>query len=139
MEHDDDSVSQAKANAEGLPGPSQPAAESPAAALGEELPPGMERFQFPELTGTAATTETASLDLLGNVELDVRIDLGHAYMRLEDALRLGPGAVVPLDRSVDEPVDVFAGGRLIARGEILVLDDHFGVRVTELVTGIVAV
>ena len=99
----------------------------------EDLPLAVERFEYPQWTGKVASTETATLDALGDVELDVRIDLGRAYMRLDDALALEDGVVVPLDRTVEQPVDIVTGGRLIARGEILVLDDKYCVRVTELV------
>jgi flagellar motor switch protein FliN len=90
-------------------------------------------FELPPLPGEAVPTQTAALDALGDVELDVRIELGRAYMHLEDATNLPCGAVVPLDRPADGPVDVFAGDRLIARGELLVLDNKYCVRVTELV------
>jgi len=99
----------------------------------------MERLQLPPLTGQAVPTQDASLDLLGNVELDVRIDFGRAYLRREESTELDRGAIVPLDKTADEPVDIFAGGRLIARGEVLVLDGNYAVRVTELVAGTAAV
>jgi flagellar motor switch protein FliN/FliY len=54
---------------------------------------------------------------------------------LEDVLKLGKGAVVPLDKLAGDPVDVYANGRLIARGEVLILNDNFCVRVAELVAG----
>jgi flagellar motor switch protein FliN/FliY len=56
-------------------------------------------------------------------------------MHLEDVLRLKQGAVVTLDKLAGDPVDIYANGRLIARGEVLVLNDNFCVRVAELVTG----
>ncbi|HLA84371.1 MAG TPA: FliM/FliN family flagellar motor switch protein [Thermoguttaceae bacterium] len=99
----------------------------------------MEPFQLPPLAGTPVLTQKASLDALADVEIDVRIDLGRAYLHRADASELGPGAIVPLDRAADAPVDVLAGGRLIARGELLVLDGKYCVRVTELVAGMAAV
>lgn len=56
-------------------------------------------------------------------------------MHLEDVLRLRSGAVVPLDKLAGDPVDLFVNGRMIARGEVLVLNDNFCVRVTELIVG----
>ena len=96
------------------------------------LPPGLEPFAFPELSGTAVPTETPTLEVLEGLELDVRIDLGRAYIRLDDVLRLEPGAVVPLDTPADEPVDIVVGGQVIARGEVLVLDGRYCVRVTSV-------
>jgi flagellar motor switch protein FliN len=99
----------------------------------------MEPLELPELTGAPIPTQNASLEALTDIDLDVRIDLGRAYVHREDLLRLGPGAIVPLDKAADEPVDVFAGGRLIARGQVVVLDGKICVRVTEMVTGMAAV
>ncbi len=96
---------------------------------------GPREFSLPELGAAEPTTEHASLELLRDVELDLRIELGRTRMHLEDVLQLGKGAVVPLDKLAGDPVDVFVNGRLIARGEVLVLNDSFCVRVTELVSG----
>jgi flagellar motor switch protein FliN/FliY len=96
---------------------------------------GLAPFQLRPLSGTAANTERASLELLRDVELDMRIELGRTHMYLEDVLQLRKGAVVPLDKLAGDPVDVFVNGRLIARGEVLVLNDNFCVRIAELVSG----
>jgi flagellar motor switch protein FliN/FliY len=73
------------------------------------------------------------IDLVGEVEMDLRIELGRTQMRLEEVLHLRGGSVVALDKLAGDPVDVFANGRLIARGEVLVMNDNFCIRVTELV------
>jgi flagellar motor switch protein FliN/FliY len=104
--------------------------ESPA-----PLPPGMKPFEFKNLGGTTTANGAAPLDLLRDVQLDLKIELGRAQMRLEDVLRLKQGAVVTLDKLAGDPVDIYANGRLIARGEVLVLNDNFCVRVAELITG----
>ena len=75
------------------------------------------------------------MDLVRDVELDLRIELGRTHMYLEDVLKLRRGSVVPLDKMAGDPVDMFVNGRLIARGEVLVLNDNFCVRVAELVAG----
>jgi flagellar motor switch protein FliN/FliY len=97
------------------------------------LPPGVKPFEFKSLGATQAANEAASLDLLRDVQLDLRIELGRTHMHLEDVLRLKQGAVVTLDKLAGDPVDIYANGRLIARGEVLVLNDNFCVRVAELV------
>ena len=74
------------------------------------------------------------IDLLRDVELDVRIELGRTRMRIEDVLNLGDGAVLELDRLVGDPVDVFVNDQLVARGEVVVLNDRFAVRLTEVVS-----
>ncbi|MHB8902871.1 MAG: flagellar motor switch protein FliN [Thermoguttaceae bacterium] len=99
----------------------------------KELPPSAAPFMFNEFSGSPANTEVATLDLLNDVELDLKIELGRTNMYLEDVLKLRKGAVVPLDKLAGDPVDIYVNGRLIARGEVLVLNDNFCVRVAELV------
>jgi flagellar motor switch protein FliN/FliY len=98
------------------------------------LPPGVKPFEFANLAGAAPVNEPASLDLLRDVQLDLKIELGRTRMHLEDVLRLNGGAVVTLDKLAGDPVDIYANGRLIARGEVLVLNDNFCVRVAELIS-----
>lgn len=76
------------------------------------------------------------IDMLGDVELNVSVELGRTEMLVEDVLKLGSGSVVELDKLAGDPVDVFVNGRLIARGEVLVLNDNFCIRVSEIVAGI---
>jgi flagellar motor switch protein FliN/FliY len=92
-------------------------------------------FQWRDFAGTPASTEKATLDLLRDVELDIKIELGRTHMYFEDVLKLRKGSVVPLDKLAGDPVDIYVNGRLIARGEVLVLNDNFCVRVAELVSG----
>jgi flagellar motor switch protein FliN len=73
--------------------------------------------------------------LLRDVELELKIELGRTQMYLEEVLALRKGSVVPLDKLAGDPVDVYVNGRLIARGEVLVLNDNFCVRVAELIAG----
>jgi flagellar motor switch protein FliN/FliY len=96
-------------------------------------PPDMKNFKLVEFKGATANAESATLDLLRDVELDLKIELGRTHMYLEDILKLNKGAVVPLDRLAGDPVDIFVNGRLIARGEVLILNDNFCVRIAELV------
>ena len=102
---------------------------------GKELPPGIKRFELDDFSGSPASEEAATLDLVRDVELDVNIELGRTHMHLSDVLRLKKGSVVPLDKLAGDPVDIYVNDRLIARGEVLVLNDNFCVRVAELVVG----
>ena len=76
-------------------------------------------------TSPCASGEKATLELLKDVELDLRIELGRTHMYLEDVLKLKRGSVVTLEKLAGDPVDVFVNGRLVARGEVLVLNDNF--------------
>lgn len=80
------------------------------------------------------TGESQSIDLLRDVNLDVKIELGRSRMHVEDVLRLNEGSVVELDKLAGDPVDVLVNGRLVARGEVLVLNDSFCVRINDIVS-----
>ena len=75
----------------------------------------------------------ANLDLLMNVSLGVTAELGRCTLRVSDVLKLGRGSIVELDRPANAPIDVLVNNRLVARGEVIAVDDRFGVRVTEVV------
>lgn len=104
-------------------------------AEGADPPAGVTHFRLQELTGAPASKEVATLDLIRDVDLDLKIELGRTHMYLEDVLKLRKGSVVPLDKLAGDPVDIYVNGRLIARGEVLVLNDNFCVRVAELISG----
>ena len=76
----------------------------------------------------------ASIEMLNDVRVQLRVELGAARLQVQDVLKLGAGAVVPLDRLAGEPVNVYLNDRLVARGEVLVVDDNFAVRVLEIVS-----
>jgi flagellar motor switch protein FliN/FliY len=77
--------------------------------------------------------DSRNLDLLMNVSLAVSAELGRCTMRVSDVLKLGKGSIVELDRLAGGPVDVLVNNRLVARGEVVAVDDRFGIRVTEVV------
>lgn len=91
-----------------------------------------ERFRLEDLVGDEHPPEKCSIELLRDVDLDLKIELGRTHMVLEDVLKLRQGSVVTLDKLAGDPVDLFVNGRLVAKGEILVLNDNFCVRVAEL-------
>ena len=99
------------------------------------LPSEVIEFQFPEFGGTVPSSEHATLDQISEVDLDVKVELGRTYMYLEDVLKLRRGSVVPLDKMAGETVDIYINGRLLARGEVLVMNENFCVRVAELLAG----
>src|SRR5688572_19957070 len=80
---------------------------------------------FRELPPRPNSHALLNFDLVRDVELTVKIELGRTRMRLDEVLRLGQGAVVELDRLAGDPVDVFVNDRLVARGEVVVLNDKF--------------
>jgi len=92
-------------------------------------------FDLPNFQQAMADAQVSSVDLLRDVELNVKIELGRSRMLVEDVLKLAEGSVVELDKLAGDPVDVFVNDRLVARGEVLVLNDNFCVRVNEIIAG----
>ena len=92
-------------------------------------------FDFPDLSaaGAPANATPAEYELLKEVNLNVKIELGRTRMLLEDVLKLGDGAVVELDKLAGDPVDVYVNDQRVATGEVLVLNDNFCVRISEII------
>jgi flagellar motor switch protein FliN/FliY len=109
---------------------------TPAAGEVPNAAPGAEGFKFPAFQQALQDAQVSSIDLLRDVELNVKIELGRSRMLVEDVLKLSEGSVVELDKLAGDPVDVFVNDRLVARGEVLVLNDNFCVRVNEIVAGV---
>ena len=77
----------------------------------------------------------AGFEALLDVTMPVVIEIGRSHLTVQEVLQLAPGSVVTLDRAVGEPVDLYVSDRRFAQGEIVVVDDHFGVRITRLLAG----
>lgn len=89
---------------------------------------------FPSLDEAAATqADPSSLGLLADVELELTVELGQTRRNIKEILAMGPGSVMELDRHAGETVDLLVNGRLVARGEVVVIGENYGVRITELV------
>nr|HPQ52360.1 flagellar motor switch protein FliN [Spirochaetota bacterium] len=75
-----------------------------------------------------------NINLLLDVKLALTVELGRTTMLVKDILGLGEGSIIELDKLAGEPVDLLVNGKLIARGEVVVIDENFGVRVTDIVS-----
>jgi flagellar motor switch protein FliN len=109
--------------------------EDPSPAGNVPPAPEAEPFNLPAFQQAMNDAQVSSIELLRDVELNVKIELGRNRMLVEDVLKLSEGSVVELDKLAGDPVDVFVNDRLVARGEVLVLNDNFCVRVNEIVAG----
>lgn len=89
-------------------------------------------FTPPELDAGQAAEDTTTIDLLDDVQLEVKVELGRTVMYIDEVLRLRTGAVVELEKLAGDPVDVYINDRLVARGEVLVLNDNFCVRINDI-------
>ena len=79
------------------------------------------------------TGDNLSLETVYDIPVQLAAVLGKTSMPVNQLLRLGRGAVVELDRRVGEPIDIYVNNRLVARGEVLVVDDHLGITMTEII------
>ena len=116
--------------------PSAFAASASDEAAFDSPAPDAAGFKLPNLQQVMQDAQASSIDLLRDVELNVKIELGRSRMLVEDVLKLSEGSVVELDKLAGDPVDVFVNDRLVARGEVVVLNDKFAVRLTEVVSPI---
>ncbi|MDP7057142.1 MAG: flagellar motor switch protein FliN [Nitrospinaceae bacterium] len=80
--------------------------------------------------------DTKSLDLILDIPLTVTVELGRSKMLINDLLQLGQGSVIELTKLVGEPLEVLVNNKLVARGEVVVVNEKFGVRLTNIVTPI---
>jgi flagellar motor switch protein FliN len=74
-----------------------------------------------------------NLDLLLDVEIPIAVEVGRARMNLDEVLKLVPGSVIALDKKAEDPVDLRVNGKLVARGEVVLVDDCYGLRITQIV------
>lgn len=122
------------AKAAGLPTPgageaeSVPASAAPAASA-TPAPPQLAEFERVASNGTEVP-----LSMLFSLSLPISIELGRTSMSVQEILRLGRGSVIQLERLAGEPIDIFVGDRRFAEGEVVVLGEHFGVRVTRILS-----
>ncbi len=77
--------------------------------------------------------EKRNLDLLLDVRIPVSVEVGRTQMALDEILQLVPGSIVALDKKAEEPVDLRVNGKLVARGEVVMVDDTYGLRITQIV------
>lgn len=108
-------------------------AAPPARAAEDPDDPRLVTFELPSFSDQPGSGEAKGIDLLSDVNLNVTIELGRTRMLVEDVLKLSEGAIVELDKLAGDPVDVYVNERLVARGEVLVLNDAFCIRVNEIV------
>ena len=93
--------------------------------------------EFKETAGSAKTVTSSgeiNLDALMDVQVNLSVEIGRSKLAIKDLIQLSPGSVVELDRMVEEPLDLMVNGTLIARGEVVVVDGQFGLRLIDVVS-----
>jgi flagellar motor switch protein FliN/FliY len=96
--------------------------------------PGATAASFAPLATNGQVGDNSAIDLLLDVTLQVTVELGRARMKIGEILALRNGSVIELDRLAGEPADILINGTLIAKGEVVVVDEKFGVRIIEVVS-----
>ena len=96
--------------------------------------PGEEAAELTEEAAPASGAETKSLDLILDIPLTVAVELGRSKMLINDLLQLGQGSVIELTKLVGEPLEVLVNQKLVSRGEVVVVNEKFGVRLTDIVS-----
>lgn len=90
--------------------------------------------EFPDVSGMAtAPSGAANIDMVRDIQVMLTVELGRTNMLIQDILELTPGKVVELDKLAGEPLDILVNGKLLARGEVVMVDERFGVRITTIV------
>lgn len=87
-----------------------------------------------ELTPTSEPSLHPELDFILDIPLEISVEIGRTKMLIKDLLKLNQGAIVELEKFAGEPVEVYVNGKLMAKGEVVVVNDRFGVRITEIIS-----
>lgn len=96
---------------------------------------GIQAVQYPELSQMAGSMQSPhNISMLMDVQMQLSVELGRTHKSISEILGFGEGSIIELDKLAGEPVDVLVNGKLIAKGEVVVIDENFGVRVTEIVS-----
>ena len=98
--------------------------------------PNMEKTESSETTDNVAKSETSAVNnlrVLENIDVKLTVEVGNTEIKIRDLLRLNEGSVVELDRLAGEPLDILANGTMIAKGEVVMVGERFGIRLTEVV------
>ena len=95
---------------------------------------GEKGYKFSDLNDTSASKTPGNLDFLLDIPLEITVELGRTKMMINELLKLGQGAIIELSKIAGETLEILANQRLIARGEVVVANEKYGIRLTEIIT-----
>ncbi len=95
----------------------------------------IKKVGFPSFKGAMKEKTENSLDLLFDIQMKVVVELGRTVLKIKDILELGPGSIIELDKLSGEPVDILVNGSLVAKGEVVVIDENFAIRISDVAMG----
>ena len=96
--------------------------------------PNVQALQYPNLQGMNGSSEQGNISLIMDVQMEMTVELGRTKKQIKDILGMGEGTIIELDKLAGEPVDILVNHKPIAKGEVVVIDENFGVRVTEILS-----
>lgn len=115
-----------------IPGHSLKAQEAGAAA-GQDHPVNA-AYEFNDLKDPAGSNQTSNLDFILDIPLEITVELGRTKMMIHDLLKLGQGSVIELGKPAGDTLEILANNRLIAKGDVVVMNDKYGIRLTEVIS-----
>jgi flagellar motor switch protein FliN/FliY len=118
----------------GMMGGAMPGMGGPGGMGGTGYPANVQSIQFPSLIPQLTAQEQGNISLLMDVYMEMTVELGRTRKLIKEILGMGEGTIIELDKLAGEPVDILVNHKLIAKGEVVVIDENFGVRVTEIVS-----
>ena len=95
---------------------------------------GDKEFAFNNLEGKGATQPERDLDFILDIPLEITVELGRTKMLINDLLKLGQGSIIELSKAAGETLEILANNRLIAKGDVVVVNDKYGIRLTEVIS-----
>ena len=102
--------------------------------MGGMAMPNVQSVQYPNLAGGPTSQEQGNIGLIMDVNMEMTVELGRTKKQIKDILGMGEGTIIELDKLAGEPVDILVNHKPIAKGEVVVIDENFGVRVTEILS-----
>jgi flagellar motor switch protein FliN/FliY len=118
----------------GMMGGAMPGMGAPGGMPPMGQPTNVQSIQFPSLIPQLTAQEQGNISLLMDVYMEMTVELGRTRKLIKEILGMGEGTIIELDKLAGEPVDILVNHKLIAKGEVVVIDENFGVRVTEIVS-----
>lgn len=99
----------------------------------KQTPVNVKKFELEEFDSIENKVYNESINLIEDIPIDITVELGRTIRKIGEILEYGPGTIIELDKLLGEPLEIFANGKFIAKGEVVVIDDNFGIRITDIV------
>ena len=103
-------------------------------AKSDDVNAGDNAYAFSDLSATADENQPGNLDFILDIPLEITVELGRTKMLIHDLLKLGQGSVIELPKVAGETLEILANNRLIAKGDVVVMNDKYGIRLTEVIS-----